>query len=121
MAAQDPTVDANPLVVDSVWLTPYAASGTYTSAVLDAGAAVDWRAFTPTATVPAGTTLTYQVRTGPTSTAGGTGWSAWTSVTPGGDIPGVQRYLQYQAALATGSTRLLTPTLASVSLAYLVP
>jgi hypothetical protein len=120
VAASDATVDANPLVLDSVWLTPYAASGTYTSAVINAGANVDWRAFTPTATMPTGTAISYQVRTGPSATAGGTGWSGWTAVAAAADIPGTARYLQYQATLTTTSTRNAAPTLASVQLGYAV-
>lgn len=121
IAAQDATVDTSPVVLDSVWLSPYTATGTFTSSVLDAGAVVDWRAFTPVAALPSGTTITYQVRTGPSPTAGSTGWSAFTAVLPGGDVPGVQRYLQYTAVLTTSSTRNAAPTLSSVQVAYAVP
>jgi hypothetical protein len=119
-AVRDSAVDANPILLDSVWVTPYATSGTYTSAVVDAGATVDWRAFTPTATAPTGTTISYQVRTGPSATAGGTGWSAWSTVTSGGDIPGTTRYLQYRTTLTTSSARNTAPTVTAVQVAFVV-
>jgi phosphodiesterase/alkaline phosphatase D-like protein len=120
LAVQDATVDVNTLLLDSAWLTPYAASGTFTSGLIDAGATVDWRVLTPTATVPTGTTVTYQVRTGPNATAGGTGWSAWTTVAASADMPGTQRYLQYRATLTTNSTRNTAPTLSAIQLGYAV-
>jgi hypothetical protein len=121
IAAKDTVNDLNSVVVDSAWLTPYTATGTFTSAVLDAAATVDWKMLTPTATTPAGTAITYQVRTGPTATAGATGWSTWTTVAAGADIPGVQRYLQYRATLTTTNTRNAAPTLSSVQLGYAKP
>jgi hypothetical protein len=121
LAFRDSIVDSNPLSVDSVWLTPYAASGTFTSGVVDAGANADWRVLTPTATIPTGTTVKYEVRTGPVAAAGGTGWSAWSTVAAGADMPGIQRYLQYRATLTTGSTRNAAPTLSAVQLAYAIP
>ena len=121
IAVQDATVDGNPLVLDSVWLSPYAASGTFTSAVLNAGVVVDWRNLTPTAITPSGTAITYQVRTGPSATAGGTGWSGWTTVAAGGDVPGNTRYLQYRATLSTGANRNSAPALAAVQFGYAGP
>jgi methionine-rich copper-binding protein CopC len=120
ITARDATVDANPVLLDSVWLSPYAGSGVYTSPVIDASAPVDWRNFTPTATIPAGTTVTYQVRTGPNSTPGAS-WSAFTTVAAGADIPGTARYLQYRATLTTNSTRNTAPVLSSVQLGFAVP
>jgi hypothetical protein len=60
------------------------------------------------------------VRSGPIATAGGTGWTAFTTVAAGGDIPGTGRYLQYRATLTTNSTRNTAPLLSGVSLAYAV-
>jgi hypothetical protein len=116
-AVRDQAVDANPVVLDSVWFTPYAANGTFTSKPLDAGAAVEWGTLAPAATTPAGTGVTYQVRTGATATPG-TGWSAWTTVAPGADVPGTTRYLQYRATLTSTATRTRTPTLSAVSVGY---
>jgi hypothetical protein len=121
ITARDATVDANPVILDSVWLSPYAASGVYTSPVIDAAAAVDWRNLTPTATIPSGTAVTYQVRTGPNSTAGGSGWSAFTTVAAGADIPGTARYLQYRVTLTTNSNRNTAPALSAVQLGFAVP
>jgi len=121
IAAKDSVLDSSSLVVDSAWLTPYAASGTYTSVVVDAGATVDWKVLTPTASIPAGTALQYEVRTGPSATAGGADWSAWATVAALADIPGTQRYLQYRVTLTTTSTRNAAPTLASLQLGYTKP
>jgi len=120
-AAQDATVDASPLLLDSAWISPYATTGTFTSAVVDAGATVDWRNLTATTTIPSGTTITYQVRTGPSATAGGTGWSGYTTVAAGTDIPGTTRYLQYRATLTTNSSRNTIPVLSAIQLGYAIP
>jgi hypothetical protein len=61
------------------------------------------------------------VRSGSNATAGSAGWSAWTTVVSGADMPGTNRYLQYRATLTTNSTRNTAPTLSSVQLAYAVP
>lgn len=121
VSARDGTVDANPLLLDSAWLSPYAASGTFTSGAVNAGAVVDWRLLTPTASMAAGATLKYEVRTGPSATAGSTGWSAWATVAAGADIPGTQRYLQYRITLATTSPQNTAPTLSAIQLAFAVP
>ena len=71
-------------------------TGTYTSKVLDSGdSRVASMAFRPTADLPA--QVTYQLRSGPTPTAGGAGWSGW--VTPSAAPP--RRYVQYKATLTT--------------------
>jgi hypothetical protein len=119
-AVRDLAVDANPVVLDSIWLSPYAASGTFTSSVVNAGAAVAWGNLTPTAATPTGTTVSYQVRTGATATPDAS-WTAWTNVAAGADIPGTTRYLQYRATLTTSSTRTTTPTLSAVTIGFAVP
>jgi hypothetical protein len=121
VAAEDTTVDSSPLLLDSVWLSPYTTTGTFTSAVIDAGAQVDWKVLTPTASIPSGTTVGYEVRTGPSATAGATGWSAWTAVASGADVPGIQRYLQYRVTLGTGSPKTTAPTLSALQFAFAIP
>ena len=85
------------VVVDWLRMSPYAASGTFTSRVLDAGAPVDWRTLDVTDTTPPGTAISYEVRTGDTTDPDDGTWSAFTPVADGGDIPGTSRYAQYRA------------------------
>ena len=106
-----------PLTVDWLHLTPYPASGTFASHVLDSGGTATWRTLDYVSTVPGGTSLSLQVRTGDTPTPDDGMWSAFVPLTNGSDIPGESRYVQYQAAF-TSSDANLTPTLASVSISY---
>ena len=107
------------LSVDWLHVSPYPASGTFTSRVFDAGQAVNWGAITWDQNAPTGTSIAISVRTGNTPTPDGT-WSSFTPIaTSGASIPGSSRYVQYQAQLATGDTG-NTPTLKDVSIAYAV-
>jgi hypothetical protein len=114
--ASDGPVGGNPLLVDWMRMTPYAASGTFESRVLDAGAIADWGGATWDAATPAGTGLVMSVRTGPTPSPDGlwTGFSALAA--PGADVPGSSRYLQYRAELATADP-VATPELRSFGVA----
>ena len=97
-------------------MTPYPASGTFTSRVLDAGAPADWGTLDATSLTPTGTGIAFEVRTGDTPTPDGS-WSGFVSVADGADIPGTSRYLQYRAVL-TSTDGLLTPTVYSVTVAF---
>ncbi len=105
------------LSVDWLRMTPYSASGTFTSQVFDAGDVAEWGALSWNADTPAGTTVGMSVRTGNTPTPDGT----WTPFTPvassGGDITGSSRYVQYQADLASGDAH-TTPTLRDVTIDF---
>jgi hypothetical protein len=93
--ASDTVGTATPLSVDSMALRT-TKTGTYTSKVLDGGdSRVASMAFMPTASPPA--QVTYQLRSGPTPSAGGAGWSAWGA--PSATPP--RRYVQYRATLTT--------------------
>ncbi len=116
VGASDLTV-GTPLTVDWLHLTPYPASGTFTSRVLDSGGTATWRNLDYVSTSPAGTSLSLQVRTGDTPMPDDGTWSAFVPLTNGSDIPGESRYVQYQAAF-TSTDANLTPTLASVSISY---
>ena len=105
-----------PLVVDWIHMTPYPASGTFTSRVLDAGAPADWGTLDATSLTPTGTGIAFEVRAGDTPTPDGS-WSGFVSVADGADIPGTSRYLQYRAVL-TSTDGLLTPTVYSVTVAF---
>ena len=87
-----------PLQVDSVGMTSYALSGTFTSSVFDAGSNVAWGIAAWTANVPAGTTLTVET----SSSTDGVNWSAWSTVTNGGLVSSPSgRYLRYQVLFTT--------------------
>ncbi len=102
------------LQVDSVSMTSYASSGTFTSSVFDAGSSVAWGTAAWTANVPAGTTLTVQT----SSSTDGVNWSAWSTVTNGGTITSPSgRYLRYEIVLTTTNPA-VTPTLSTISFTW---
>jgi len=101
------------IVVDWMRLGPYATSGTFTSRVLDAGAATNWASATSTVSVPSGSVLTLGVRFGNTPTPDGT-WSSFTSIPTGNaTISASSRYVQYTASFSgTGAD---TPGLEAIT------
>src|SRR5437899_2196499 len=115
--ASDGIVGGGTVVVDWVRLTPYAASGTFLSRILDAGGPAPWVDATWAAALPAGSSLAMSVRLGNTPTPDAT----WTDFLPlansGAAIGRVARYLQYQASLATTAPD-QTPALQSVTFEY---
>jgi hypothetical protein len=102
--------------------TTYNTSGTYTSAVIDTGSGnVGYSTLDYTIVTPAGTTLTIDVRSGPTASPDAS-WTAWadnTDVANGGDISamGSGRYFQYRANLSTTDTS-VTPLLEDITVNY---
>ena len=103
-----------PLQVDSVGMTSYASSGTFTSSVFDAGSNVAWGTAALPANVLAGTTLTVQT----SSSTDGVNWSAWSTVTNGGTITSPSgRYLRYEIVL-TATDPTVTPTLSTISFTW---
>ena len=105
----DPTNDATPLAVTWLRAGTYAASTTYVSPLIDAGAVVGWDTLTRDVVAPAGTTVTIQVRSGNTSTPGGTGWTGWTTVSATtNSITRSARYLQYQVISTASGTRFVS-------------
>ncbi len=105
------------LTIDWLRMSPYAASSTFTSRVLDAGQAVDWAALRWTAELPAGTGLAVSVRTGSTPSPDGS-WSAFAPVgSSGADVAGTSRYLQYRIEL-TSTAPGATPVVESVRAEY---
>jgi hypothetical protein len=102
-------------------MTPYAASGSFTSRVFDAGEIVNWGALswiaaTPAGT-PAGTSVAFSVRTGNTSVPDGS-WTSFTTVAmSGGAIAARSRYAQYRATLAT-SNAAATPSVDEVTIGF---
>jgi Bacterial Ig-like domain/Purple acid Phosphatase, N-terminal domain/RTX calcium-binding nonapeptide repeat (4 copies) len=103
--------------VDWLHVSPYSASGTFDSRVLDAGEQVEWDALSWGADTPAGTGVALSVRTGDTPTPDAT-WSAFSPLASSGDSIGANsRYLQYRAEL-TSSDPDTTPALSEVSASY---
>jgi hypothetical protein len=90
--------------VDWMRTTPYAASGSYTSLVYNAGAPVVWNLLTWLADMPVtGGTVLVEVRTGTTPlTAAGTNWTAFRTIARSGDAIGsTGQYAQYRLTLST--------------------
>ena len=101
------------LEVDWLRLGPVAASGTFTSRVWDAGAPTVWSQVGWSAVVPAGASLTVEVRTGSTPVPG-SGWSAFVPVTNGGDLAATARYVQVRVTFTRAPSG-ESPHLASVA------
>ena len=102
--------------VDSMTLTPYISPCAFTSRIFDAGAKVDWQALTRTGSLPAGTSATYETRSGDTATPDAT-WSEWASIASEGGIASPSgRYLEYRVTLASDGSA--TPVVEEVSLSY---
>ncbi|HEU0023994.1 MAG TPA: fibronectin type III domain-containing protein [Thermoleophilaceae bacterium] len=93
----------------------YATAGSHVSRVLDSGTVgTQWQALTATRTLPSGTTIAFDTRSGPTPQPDGS-WSAWEQVGAGGAIASpAGRYIQYRARM-TSSGGTATPTLERVS------
>jgi methionine-rich copper-binding protein CopC len=106
------------LLVDWVRVGPYAASGTFTSRVLDGKAQVGWDALTWISVVPTGTTVVMRARTGDTATPDGS-WSAYATIpSSGGLVNKTSRYIQYQLSYTSTGTRYVTPAVLSVTVAF---
>ncbi len=107
--------DATALVVDWLHMSPYASPCTFTSRVIDAGSTVNWLALSSTGERPAGTSVTFETRTGDSATPD-VGWTDWAAVGTGGAVAGPDaRYIQYRATLATTNDG-NTPEVASVTI-----
>jgi hypothetical protein len=114
----DLSVGGGGVTVESMKLTR--ATGTYTSDVLDGGAGfVTGIALDATPTTPTGSTISYETRTGTTSTPDAS-WSDWEAVGAGGSVASPnRRYLQYRATL-TLNTAASTPALSRVAVDFAI-
>jgi hypothetical protein len=122
---------ANPATL--VRLTPgFAATGTYTSAVLDATQISLWGKLNVTGTVPQGAGLTVQTRSGNVQDPEQAAWSAWTDPAPVAVVNGrpltpiaievkspPARFLQYRLNLTSNGQA--SAVIDEVELAYVVP
>jgi hypothetical protein len=110
------TPRALPIVVT---MKCYYSSGTLTSSVFNAGAGTAWGTISWTHTIPSGTAISYQTRTGPTPTPDAS-WSAWSTsyASSGSSITSPSnQYIQYLASFSTASSS-YTPVLADVTITY---
>jgi hypothetical protein len=108
---------ANPMTIDVARLLAYPASGTFTSSVFNAAATADWLTASWNATLPAGTSILVETRSGGTAIPDGN-WSAWTAVAANGTIASPNsRYLQYRVTLSTTDPT-QTPILLDISLVW---
>jgi hypothetical protein len=90
-----------PLLVDSAQVVAYPATGTFTSSVFDAGAVANWLSATWTSTLPTGTSLVVETRSGQTAVPDGS-WSGWAAVGADGTVTSPDsRYLQYRVRFNT--------------------
>ncbi|HXI29135.1 MAG TPA: MBG domain-containing protein, partial [Vicinamibacterales bacterium] len=104
----DSTIGDGALSVDWIRMTPFAASGSYTSSVFDAGAAVTWQKLAATSTIvpffsccsTAGTTNVITYRTGDTPTPDAS-WTSFTALGAQGAIVGTSRYMQFMVQMTT--------------------
>ncbi len=97
-------------------MTPYAASGSFTSRVFDAGTTVDWGAATWAWNDGGTGHIDMFTRTGNTPSPDGS-WSPFLLVpTSGSDVGATSQYLQYRADLSTTDTA-QTPALEDVTVA----
>jgi hypothetical protein len=102
------------LQVDSVSMTAYVTSGTFTSSTFDAGSDVVWGTAGWSANLPAGTSITVLT----SSSTDGVNWSSWSSVTNGGMISSPSgRYLRYQIQFTTTDPT-VTATLSQITLTW---
>jgi hypothetical protein len=116
VAASDYIEGGPTLKVDWLRLSPYVASGTFTSRVFDAGALSSWGPMSWTADVPSGTSLAMQVRKGNTPAPDIT-WTVWAPVaSSGATVGGASRFIQYGATLTANTAADQTPSLKDVGI-----
>ncbi|MFC1748885.1 FG-GAP-like repeat-containing protein [Pseudomonadota bacterium] len=105
---------------ENIGTTTYESSGTVVSSVIDTEGHVGFDTLDYTATEPANTTLTIDIRAGDSITIDGT-WTAWLlDVADGGDISslGGKQYFQYRINLSN-SVNTVTPRLDDITVNYL--
>ncbi len=117
MAAEHMTGEQT-LKVDWMRMSPYAATGIFTSRIFDSVGVTEWDTPTWTADVPAGTSLTLDLRTGDTPIPDDT-WTDFTPLTYGTPIGRTSRYLQYRAVLGATSNAMQSPVLREVRIGYI--
>ncbi|MFF5075981.1 DUF4082 domain-containing protein [Actinoplanes sp. NPDC000266] len=90
------------VTTEGVRLNGNARKGSMVSRVLDAKQMVTWDRLSYQASVPVGASVRLYVRTGSTSSPGGSGWTGWKAVGEGDRVVGGSRYAQYRVELTRG-------------------
>ena len=114
VGASDANTNSASLLVDWLHMTPYPGSGVFQSRVFDAGSVFDWTTLSSNSTLPGGTSIAIETRTGNVASPDGS-WSPWSAVSGGTIASPNGRYIQYRATLSTSDTS-RTPVLEQVSL-----
>jgi hypothetical protein len=113
-AVSDYNNDGTAILLDWIQVSPFASSGTYTSAVYDGGVVKNWGTASWTADVPAGTTLELYQRQ--SNSATDILNESWTLIPSSGTmIGGTSQYIQYKAELSSNDAT-LTPVLKDISI-----
>jgi hypothetical protein len=114
VGVSDFNVGGQSVALDWIIVTPYAASGSFTSRIYDGGAPKTWQEVNWQSNLPAGTSISMFQRQGNTATPDG----SWTSFSPiaasGNSVGGTSRYIQYRADLSSSNTS-VTPVLQKVN------
>jgi hypothetical protein len=105
--------------VDWIRMTPYAASGTFTSRVIDAGGPATWDTITAGIAAPATTTWTLEARSGNSPDPADGTWSPFVTVANGANLAVAGRYMQYRVAMSTTDPT-STPELRQVRIGYVI-
>jgi hypothetical protein len=101
------------LKADWIKVNDYATTGTYVSAVLDAGHSATWGPMSWTANLPSGTSITVETQT----SVDGTTWSGWAPVSGGQVTSPVGRYFLFRITLSTNDPT-NTPQLSIITISY---
>lgn len=92
------------LAVDWIRVTPFAGSAAFQSRVFDAGESVDWGAVTWGASIPTGTAIAIQVRTGESPDPTDDSWTGFRAIELSGTVLGVaSRYLHYRVEASSAN------------------
>ncbi|HDL64120.1 MAG TPA: 6-bladed beta-propeller, partial [Proteobacteria bacterium] len=106
------------LTFEGIRTSTFLSSGTFASSIYDAGTIVDWELISWSETLPAGTDISLETRSGDTPTPDKT-WSEWSPVytdsTGEAIVSPSSRYIQYRASLSTIDP-FVTPTLHEVKI-----
>jgi hypothetical protein len=114
-AISDYNFNATAVTVDWIYVYPYAAAGSFTSRVFDAGIVKLWKNMLWSAQIPAGTTLLMEYRKGNTSTPDTT-WSTFTAIPATNTIlDATSRYIQYRATMTTSNGK-ISPVISGVGI-----
>ncbi len=105
LVASDATVDSTSLVVDWMRMGDYNPTCMFESRVLDGGEAnIDWTTLETASYLPAGTTLSYETRSGNTLIPD-VNWSPYQAVTGGAIASPNSQFIQYRVTLSTSDVR----------------